>query len=118
MMSSGGPPSFAAPRARARRLALVAAAASLACAHRLPAQTFTNPINPNGADPWVMQWKGQYLYVRSNGSQLFVDRSTNLHQLGQLGSQMVYQPPGGTNYSQNLWAPELHYLDNKWYLYV
>jgi GH43 family beta-xylosidase len=79
---------------------------------------FTNPVAPSGADPWVTQWKGQYLYVRSAGGQLFVDRSTNLHQLGQHGSQMVYQPPAGTNYSQNLWAPELHYLDNKWYLYV
>ena len=98
-------------------LLVVAAAASLGWADALLAQTFTNPILGNGADPWVTQWQGQYLYIRSAGGQLYVDRSTNLHQLGSGGSQMVYQPPAGTNYSNNLWAPELHYLDNKWYMY-
>ena len=122
-MAFGGSASSARrSRAAARRLrfpaAAAAAIASFAVAHPLLAQTFTNPIAPSGADPWVTQYKGQYLYVRSDGSRLYVDRSTNLQNLGQHGSQMVFQPPAGTNYSQNLWAPELHYLDNKWYLYV
>ncbi|MEA2710332.1 MAG: hypothetical protein QOF78_2933 [Phycisphaerales bacterium] len=105
-------------RPRRLRAVLLAAAATLAVAQLSSAQTFTNPINPNGADPWVTQWKGQYFYVRSDAGKLYVDRSTNLYQPGSGGGQMVYQPPTGTAYSQNLWAPELHYLDNKWYLYV
>ncbi len=32
-------------------------------------------------------------------------------------SKVVYTPPAGTMYSKQLWAPEIHYLDGKWYLY-
>ncbi|HET7896365.1 MAG TPA: glycoside hydrolase family 43 protein, partial [Flavisolibacter sp.] len=29
----------------------------------------------------------------------------------------VFMPPKGTGYSHQLWAPELHFINNKWYLY-
>ncbi|OCK79211.1 glycoside hydrolase family 43 protein [Lepidopterella palustris CBS 459.81] len=31
-------------------------------------------------------------------------------------SKLLFQPPQGTNYSTNLWAPELHYIDSNWYV--
>jgi GH43 family beta-xylosidase len=81
------------------------------------AGTYTNPIIGAGADPWVVQYKGQYFYARSAGGQIFVDRATDLQGIGTGTGQFVYKPPAGTAYSKNVWAPELHYLDDKWYIY-
>lgn len=97
---------------------IVAFAGAMLLAQPVLAETFTNPIIGDGADPWVTQWKGQYFYARSAGGQLYVDRATKLQDIGRSASQSVWRPPTGTAYSQNLWAPELHYLDNKWYMYV
>lgn len=30
---------------------------------------------------------------------------------------MIWQPPAGTMYSRDLWAPEIHFLQGKWYVY-
>ena len=31
-------------------------------------------------------------------------------------SKLLFQPPPGMNYSTSLWAPELHFLDDNWYV--
>lgn len=33
-------------------------------------------------------------------------------------AHVVWRPEQGTAYSQELWAPELHYIDGAWYIYV
>ena len=33
-------------------------------------------------------------------------------------STVVWTPPPGTNYSQQVWAPELHRINDKWFIYV
>jgi GH43 family beta-xylosidase len=81
-------------------------------------QTFTNPIDPNGADPWVTQWQGDYLYARSDGGRVYVQRSSRLQDIDNVTMQTVWAPPPGHAYSQDVWAPELHYLNGKWYIYV
>lgn len=30
--------------------------------------------------------------------------------------KVIFEPPPGHNYSTDLWAPELHFLDNKWWV--
>jgi|GEM_PF-375894 len=76
-----------------------------------------NRIAAEGADPWVVQYEGEYLYIRSDGGRLYVHRSPTLQGVTTAPGVLIYQPPPGTNYSQNLWAPELHLLDGKWYVY-
>jgi GH43 family beta-xylosidase len=83
--------------------------------------TFTNPLG-DGADPWVVQWNGMYYLVRSSGNSVWIDRAADLQQIHnstiESDSIQVWSPPTGTNYSQQIWAPELHFLDGKWYIYV
>jgi GH43 family beta-xylosidase len=83
-----------------------------------PPPTFTNPILDSGADPWVTRWNNQYVYVRSDGGAVWVSKSQRLQGIGQGAEIKVWDPPNGLPYSHNVWAPELHYLDNKWYIYV
>lgn len=81
------------------------------------AQTFTNPILGSGADPWVTQWKGQYFYMGTTGGDVKIARSPYLTSIGA-NSRQVWNPPIDAPYGQQLWAPELHRINDKWYLYV
>ncbi|HEX7009503.1 MAG TPA: glycoside hydrolase family 43 protein [Phycisphaeraceae bacterium] len=83
----------------------------------MDAAAFTNPIAPRGADPWVIQWQGQYFYTHTTGSSVRVWRSPWLEHVNTQG-RLVWDPPADTPYGHNLWAPELHRIDGKWYLYV
>ncbi len=31
-------------------------------------------------------------------------------------SKLLFKPPKGMNYSTDMWAPEIHNIDNKWYV--
>ncbi len=79
--------------------------------------TIANPIIGAGADPWVVQWHDEYVYVWSDGGRIWGSRSPRLQDIGNSPAVPLYTPPAGTMYSQQVWAPELHRLDNTWYLY-
>ncbi len=83
--------------------------------------TFTNPLG-QGQDPWVIQWQGSYLLARSSGNSVWIDKANELPDVHASDpastSVRAWQAPGGTNYSQQIWAPELHQIDGKWYVYV
>ena len=81
-------------------------------------QTYTNPLKPAGPDPWVLYQKGWFYFMGTAGrDQLRVSRTKNLANLATAEEKVVFAPEGGKPYSKQLWAPEIHYLDNKWYIY-
>ncbi len=84
----------------------------------VPTNTFTNPIIGNGADPWVVKWNNQYVYTYSDGGAVWIAKAPTLQGIGNAPAVKVWDPPPGQGYSQNVWAPELHFLDGKWYVYV
>lgn len=79
--------------------------------------SFTNPLLPSGADPWVTYQNGYYYYTHTTGNRLVIWKTTNMGQLATAIKKTVWVPPPGEPYSKELWAPELHYLNHKWYLY-
>ena len=80
------------------------------------AKTFLNPLL-NGSDPWVTQKNGFYYYSQTVGDRVSLWRTTAMSKLGLVSSTPVYKPAAGAANSSNVWAPEIHYLDNKWYVY-
>lgn len=80
------------------------------------AKTFSNPII-NGADPWVAQRAGSYYYMHTLGNRLAIWKTDKMSVLREKNPVNVYAPPPGQANSANLWAPELHWLDNAWYIY-
>lgn len=83
------------------------------------AGTFTNPILESGADPWVIRHGDDYFLCQSRGGQgVYVVRASSPVDLGKSNWVLVWKPPAGKPYSKEIWAPELHYLQNKWYVYV
>lgn len=79
--------------------------------------TFTNPIIPRGADPWVTHKHGFYYFTYTQGGKLVLYKTKNMSELALAPAHDAWIPESGMPYSKNLWAPELHYLDNKWYMY-
>ncbi|MGN1345669.1 MAG: family 43 glycosylhydrolase [Eubacteriales bacterium] len=79
---------------------------------------FQNPVCPRGADPWVIRDGDVYYYCYSAGDGVCVNRIEALDKITPAGGQKVYTAPAGTMYSREYWAPELHKIDGRWYIYV
>lgn len=80
-------------------------------------QTFTNPLLPSGADPWCIYKDGYYYYTNTTRNNITLWKTDNMANLPKAVKKQVFNPPPGTAYSKEIWAPELHYLNKKWYLY-
>jgi GH43 family beta-xylosidase len=85
--------------------------------HSFGQATFTNPLLPSGADPWVMHKDGYYYYTNTVGDRISLWKTRNLHNVRESKPVTVWTPPERGPNSKAIWAPELHYLDGKWYLY-
>jgi GH43 family beta-xylosidase len=103
---------------------LALAGAALACggpAGETPQptpETFTNPLLPRGADPWVIHHEGLYYYTHTLGDEIGLWRTRDITRLADAEFKTVFVPPEGTPYSKQLWAPEIMHLEGKWYIYV
>jgi len=85
----------------------------------LAAETFTNPIAGSGYDPWMIRHGDDYFLVQSrHGREVCVGRADSPVDIGKNPWVTVWTPPADKPYSKEVWAPELHYLQNKWYIYV
>src|ERR1700712_5095579 len=83
----------------------------------LPQGMFTNPLLPSGADPWVISYKGVYYYMNTTGVNLTIWATADITDLRHARSKVVWVPPASGAYSREIWAPELHRFDGRWYLY-
>lgn len=81
------------------------------------AATFTNPIDSSGQDPWVIQWRGNYYYCWSGGGGVRISQAARLQDIATAPATTIWTAPAGQPYSQEIWAPELHFLQGKWYVY-
>ena len=82
----------------------------------VPQCAFTNPLAP-GADPWVVRQDGSYYYIRSRDNGIWISRSTKLSDVVTSQMTRVWAAPATGWNSMNVWAPELHFIDGRWYIY-
>jgi GH43 family beta-xylosidase len=80
-------------------------------------QTFTNPLLPSGADPWVTSQNGYYYYTNTTGRNITLWKTKNITDLKSAEKKVIWIPPSKGAYSKEIWAPEIHYLQGKWYAY-
>lgn len=80
-------------------------------------QTFQNPLLLHGPDPWVFQKGDTYYLTHSTGNSLKIYRTKNMSKLGEAESKVVWTPPATGMNSKEIWAPEIHFVNNKWYAY-
>ncbi len=80
------------------------------------AKTFFNPLL-SGADPWVLKKDGFYYYSHTVGNRVLLWKTTAVSKLGTITSTEIFKAATGLPNAENVWAPEIHFLDNKWYVY-
>jgi GH43 family beta-xylosidase len=78
--------------------------------------TFVNPVAA-GADPWVVLHDGTYYYVKSQGGKIWISSSKQLRDVVSASATPVWAAPDTGWNRSNLWAPELHHRDGRWYVY-
>ncbi|GAB2750905.1 family 43 glycosylhydrolase [Streptomyces bullii] len=105
----------------ARRLLTLLAALLLALTLGQPsasAASFTNPVKAQkGADPWISYHEGNYYLVTTSWTDVItVRKSATLAGLSTAPSVQVWKGDAASRCC-NIWAPELHFLNGRWYLY-
>ncbi|WP_081954738.1 family 43 glycosylhydrolase [Paenibacillus graminis] len=84
---------------------------------------FYNVIMQVGADPWVYKHTDGYYYnVFVNASGIMIRRAKTISGIDAGERSLAWTPVNGTMYSSNVWAPEMHYVQDtdgkfKWYIY-
>ena len=78
--------------------------------------TFTNPILPFGPDPWALWHVDKYYYMHTVQDSLVLWRTNDVTNLANAEKKTIWIPTDPSN-SHNLWAPEIHYIQGKWYVY-
>ncbi len=81
--------------------------------------TFANPIIPSpSADPWVIEHNGTYFYCESrNQDSIYIRSASCFTTLGMAEGRKVWSAPKTGPNCNAVWAPELHRLNGKWYIY-
>ena len=83
-----------------------------------PTRDFYNVLLPDGADPWVYRHTdGTYYMTATTGANITLRKSSSLSGIGGGETRVIWKPPASGPASRNLWAPELHYLNKKWYVH-
>ena len=106
-----------ARRGSRRTARLLAIFAAVTC-YSIAQGTFTNPIRDSGPDPWIEYHDGTYYLMTTTGDNLTIWKSPTLGGLKNTEPHIVWKPPSRTApYATDIWAPELHSIGGKWYIY-
>jgi GH43 family beta-xylosidase len=82
-----------------------------------PTNTFTNPLLPSGPDPWIIRKDNNYYYTHTLGNRIGIWKTARVSELKNAAVQTIWNPPATGANSKNIWAPEIHFLNGKWYAY-
>lgn len=89
---------------------------------RLYSMEFQNPLLPRGQDPFVTFHDGSYHYIHAGSplgpTPLYVSTADSLTGLRYAQAIPVWTPQESGEATTDIWAPEIHFLDDNWWLYV
>jgi GH43 family beta-xylosidase len=74
-------------------------------------------LRPPAQDPHILAHGGLYYYCESSAHGIFVRSSSHFLSVGVAESRRVWAPPARGPVSRNIWAPELHRIDGRFYIH-
>lgn len=80
-------------------------------------RTFSNPIVAPGADAWIVFQGGWYWFTATAGDRIDIRKSRTLAGLHEATPVTIWRAPATGPTSRNIWAPEFHWVSNRWYVY-
>lgn len=81
---------------------------------------FTNPLVSQRADPHVTLHSDGYYYFTATAPEydrIEVRRARSLDALGKAQAKVVWRKHASGVMGAHIWAPEMHHIDGKWYIY-
>src|ERR1700739_1348092 len=76
---------------------------------------FQNPIN-SGPDPWMVYFDGNYYLSTTQGNAIRLWKASSLAGL-KIARPGTVLTDTNTTRSAGIWAPEVHFLNHRWYMY-
>lgn len=86
----------------------------------LPSPAWTNPLVRQRADPCVLRAEdGTYYFIATvpEYDRIELRRAPSLEKLGAAEPTVIWHKPASGPASYHVWAPELHRIEGKWYIY-
>jgi len=83
-------------------------------------QDFANPLAPQRADPWVHRTEdGTYYLIATVPAydRIVIRQADSLNGLRTAEEKVVWHKHDTGVMSHHIWAPELHRIDDVWYIY-
>lgn len=81
---------------------------------------YNNPIVIERADPWIYKHTDGFYYFTGSlpGYQAIeIRRAKKINDLENGERMLVWHAPKTGIMSELIWAPEIHYINNRWYIY-
>lgn len=96
---------------------MMAGVAALLAANTLAAADFTNPVLPSGPDPWVVRDGATYYLMVTRVDRLTIRKTQDITKVAAAREVTVWTPPPTGPNARSIWAPELHRIGGKWFIY-
>jgi GH43 family beta-xylosidase len=80
---------------------------------------FAEPEPFPGQDPWIVQHEGAMLLIQAaeNDRRIVLRRFTDLEHMRHCRETVIWEPPEDSDHGEQIWAPELHEIAGRWYVY-
>ncbi|MBN1887973.1 MAG: family 43 glycosylhydrolase [Thermoflexales bacterium] len=86
----------------------------------MPDKKITNPLIQQRADPYIYRHTDGYYYFTATVPEydrLVLRKAATLPELGSASETVIWQKRSSGIMGAHIWAPELHHIDGKWYIY-
>ena len=85
-----------------------------------PPVAYTNPIANQRADTHVVKHTDGYYYMTATVPEydrIVLRRATTIQGLSTAAETVIWRRHTSGEMSANIWAPEIHFIDGRWYVY-
>lgn len=83
-------------------------------------EVYNNPLVYQRADPHITHHTDGYYYLAAtvpDYDRIELRRARDLNSLGLSSAQVIWKKHPAGPMGAHIWAPELHFIDGKWYIY-
>ncbi|MEU4407935.1 family 43 glycosylhydrolase [Streptosporangium sp. NPDC023963] len=106
--------------ALATLLAVIAGLLSPIAAHASPPAQYTNPLAAQRADPHIFRHTDGYYYLTATVPEydrIVLRRATTVQGLASAPETVIWRKHTSGEMGAHIWAPEIHFINGKWYVY-
>ena len=82
--------------------------------------SFNNPLIEQRADPWVYRHTDGFYYFTASVpeyNRIVLRRAQTIQDLGEAEEKIIWTRHDSGEMSVHIWAPEIHCIDDSWYIY-